>query len=677
MRGWNNVLRAVGVVSVAAAFGLCQSRAQEQERVLRLDPVVVSARGHATPVSETPGGIGVITREQIGVRVPASLSNLMELVPAVAKGSDSPWGSDISIRGLGRDAVTLLIDGCRVETANNISAQYGLIDPAVIERIEVLKGPISSLYGSGSTGGVVNVITRTGRFLDQPEWHGGLSLSGMSNPKGVHSSVDATYGSPHWYVYLGQGFRDHAAFEDGEHEEMRNSQFRDYQTTLKLGHRLNDMHTFELRMQFLEGKDLGVPGSGTSPMPATADLTVPRMDRELYSFTYTYSPDGPRLEESKLTLFYQPIARRIYMDHFPAVGGMVPADIFVAADYRNPGLKWQNRLTFGDHTVVAGLDLWQKSMTTSRIRAFQNGIVLNDEPVPKSEFNSMGVFAEDTWVVSERLTLNVGGRVDEIAVESESNTYWDATDEEVTSWNAHAGATVSLTDKLSLKVLAAHGYRAASLEERYAFIQFATGVTKWGDPELTPEESDFGEVGLHWVGDSFAGSVSAFYNRLDDLIADKVVDPTTIRVSNVKEGEILGCEAEARWFPWHDWEAYANAAYICGDDVLEDEYLPSIAPVSGLAGLRYGTDSGLWGFLEMNFAARQDHTPPGVDEVAGWQTVRVRVGYDFAGSGSQHQVFCGVDNLSNESYNEYLTTSRGFQFNEPGRSFVVGYQGRF
>nr|NJM04941.1 Plug domain-containing protein [Desulfobacula sp.] len=69
------------------------------------------------------------------------------------KTSDSPWGSDINIRGLGRNNVLFLIDGCRVNTATDINARFGLVNPQDIERVEVIKGPVSALYGWGRHGG--------------------------------------------------------------------------------------------------------------------------------------------------------------------------------------------------------------------------------------------------------------------------------------------------------------------------------------------------------------------------------------------------------------------------------------------------------------------------------------------------------------------------------------------
>lgn len=129
-----------------------------------LDEVLVTARGIAAPASKTPGGVGVVMSADIRETGPASIAEAMARIPGVSKSGDSPWSSDVNIRGLGRDSVVVLIDGVRMNMTTDINGRLGVVNQNDIERIEVLKGPVSALYGSGSTGGVVNIITKKGKF---------------------------------------------------------------------------------------------------------------------------------------------------------------------------------------------------------------------------------------------------------------------------------------------------------------------------------------------------------------------------------------------------------------------------------------------------------------------------------------------------------------------------------
>ncbi|MBE9573395.1 MAG: TonB-dependent receptor [Proteobacteria bacterium] len=659
------------------------------KRPVEIEQMVVTARGHATAVTQTPGGIGIIENDEIKDKQANSLTNLLNLIPGVCKSSDSAWGSAINIRGLGRDQVIFLVDGCRVNTATLINAQFGTIDPHEIERIEILKGPISSLYGSGSIGGVVNVITRSGRFSKKTEWDGGGSLSYYSISEGFNSLGFAAYNSSQFYAYLSQSYRDHDSYKDGDGHEMHNSQFRDRQTTFNLGYKVNESNKLELKTQYFVGKEIGIPGTGNAPLPKAADITYPATRRKLFNLAYTLSPEGFACKESKITVYNQSIDRRVRIDHFPASH---PALLMTPnADHDTLGMKWQNIIKLTDHTVVAGLDIWQRELESHRERYLKSGVSIVDQPLPDSKFTSAGFFAEDDWRISEQFKLNIGGRLDSIEAKNDT-TYkyikppapaapnpviWPERSEKQASWNFHVGLTYVLDENWTMNLIGARGYRAASLEERYQYVDLGGGKTKWGDPDLNPEQSLFFEYGLHWKGEKAAWNFSIFHNSLEDLIAEKYMDATTIKKANINEAKIYGSEMDATWLFHPNWSIYGNIAYARGEDTKNNEDLPNIAPLNGMLDLRYENIAGIWGTLGLNWAARQDTVPSGVEKAPGWATIDMRLGYKFSVVESKHEMFIGVDNLLDKEYYDYLTTSRGYTFNEPGRSFVLGYSFEF
>ena len=83
-------------------------------------------------------------------------------------GSDGVWATNINIRGLGESRLVTLVDGNRVETATDLTASLSMIDINDIERVEIIKGAQSSLYGTGAMGGIVNIITKDGHFAEKP-----------------------------------------------------------------------------------------------------------------------------------------------------------------------------------------------------------------------------------------------------------------------------------------------------------------------------------------------------------------------------------------------------------------------------------------------------------------------------------------------------------------------------
>ncbi|HQH26875.1 MAG TPA: TonB-dependent receptor, partial [Oligoflexia bacterium] len=431
----------------------------------------------------------------------------------------------------------------------------------------------------------------------------------------------------------------------------------------------------EAQFQYYEGQDVGLPGTGTAPIPAAADLTYPAIRRGLVNFKHTYQPGGDLLKESSLNLYYQYIDRRSRLDNFPEAAPL--EEINPAADHDTLGATWNNKVTMAGHTVLTGLDVWQRELSSSRIRFLRNGQMLNDTPLPDASFLSTGAFLVDSYKATDRLTLSGGGRVDALHVENDPTEVFSAEEDDDLAWNAHAGASLKLTDTITATAVAARGYRAASLEERYVFLDLGDGRVKLGNPNLDPERSTFFETGIHYVSSGLALSVSGFFNSLDDLIADQIVDEETIINANINQAEIYGTETDVRVLLADLWQLYSSFSYARGRDTLNNEDLPGIAPFNGLAGLRYDEGDGFWGYSELKFSAEQNNPPPGVDSSAEWIRVNMRLGYDFSAWQTEQTVYAGIDNIFDKGYSDYLTTSRGFVFNEPGRSFLVGYRTRF
>lgn len=670
------LLYFVSLVALFASAAAAEERedAANEER-FALDPMVISAQGYGVPLSKVPGGAAVVEEDEISKSQPLDVPQALERIPGVSKASDSLWSSEVNIRGRTRESVVYLIDGARLNTQTDINAQYGLLDPAEIERIEVLKGPISSLYGSGSVGGVVNVITRSGRFSETEEFLGAAQSGASLNPDGAVHSARLNYNSPNWYFYGGQTYRNLGSFEDGESRLMQNSQFEDEQSTLKSGFKIDDCNRLDAQVQFFRGWDVGIPGAGTAPLPATADVTYPVIRRDLWSLGYTHTPASGALRESKTLVYYQTIDRRVQLDKFPAVSPI--SLVKPRADHDTLGSSWSNIIEVGAHTITAGADLWQRSLDSSRERRLRNGASVKDIPLPDSSYLSSGLFVEENYEASESLTLNAGGRVDAIRVENDKTEIWEDREENDSSWNAHTGAVLKLTGGLNWFGVLARGYRAATLEERYSYLELGSGRVKYGNPDLNPERSVFYETGLRHVGEGFSFEVSGFVNNLDDLISDKVVDETTIVSSNIAEARIWGLESELKWFLSPSWSIYGNIASIRGKDTEEDTYIPDIPPLSGLVGVQYDSASGLWGFVETRLTRKQDKAPEGVLPAPGWATVNVSIGYDFMLRGLEQRVLIAAENIFDKSYRNYLTTSRGFDFNEPGQSLRVSYALRF
>ena len=153
----------LGSVLVAPALFSAPSSAAESAPV-QLDAVVVTATGTPTPAAEVLAPLLVITREQVEQAQAGDLAELLRFFAGVELGRNGGPGatSSVFIRGGESNHTLILIDGVRVNPATSGGAALQNIAPDSIERIEVVKGPRATLYGSDAIGGVINVITRSG-----------------------------------------------------------------------------------------------------------------------------------------------------------------------------------------------------------------------------------------------------------------------------------------------------------------------------------------------------------------------------------------------------------------------------------------------------------------------------------------------------------------------------------
>jgi len=638
--------------------------------------IVISAQGYSKPLTSTPGGVGILTSYMIMKLGPVSISDAMQDVTGVYKTADSAWGSEISIRGATRDKVVMLIDGSRMNTATDIGAQFGTLNPVSVERIEILKGPVSSLYGSGSIGGVVNVFTRTGRFSDKPGFESGVSVTGVNNPDGINTYGFTSYNNPYWYIFGSGSYRKHGDYIDGESDKVDNSGFNDSEGVVNIGFKPADRHSLELRSQYYQGWDIGIPGARDSVPVTAADAEYTKVKRSLLSLDYRVIPESSIWLESKIHLYWQYIGREVLIKN-------TPMKLEPEAEHNTAGFQWTNIIGLGNNTLVLGADSWIRRISSDRTKTnMTTGVYAEDTPLPDASYISSGLFVEDD-IKFGNLIFNLGARGDSIYVSNEK-TYktvtppsdvviWDEEDAQEYSWNGHAGASYIILKGLSTGVLAASGYRAASLEERYKYIALGT-MEHWGNPELKPERSYFFEYALHLKRGVVKADASVYTNIIHNLIADVQTSATEYQLQNISRTRLHGAEyniniAVTDWMEFHN-----DLSIIRGKDTKTDEDLPSIAPVRVVTGLKISGSYGISAFFDGTYTAAQNHVPPGMDKSESWLRIDSGISWKLPWGDLNQKLFITCTNLLDKEYYDYLTMAKnGYVINEPGRSVKGGY----
>ncbi|MBP2638830.1 MAG: cirA 1, partial [Firmicutes bacterium] len=135
---------------------------EDNSQQFDLDTIVVTATKTAKNIKEVPASVSVITAEDLAKANIKTLDQALQYVPGMyVKESQGMMGTKISLRGMTQSQVLVLMDGIPLNNGYSGGANWGNIPIAMIERVEVLKGSFSSLYGSNAMGGVINIITKT------------------------------------------------------------------------------------------------------------------------------------------------------------------------------------------------------------------------------------------------------------------------------------------------------------------------------------------------------------------------------------------------------------------------------------------------------------------------------------------------------------------------------------
>lgn len=658
-------------------------------RMLPVDmgAVMVTATRTEDLLRELPLPVSIVDAARLQRSVPVSVPDALEAEPGITLVRDGVWGTDVSIRGLSRSNVVTLVDGARIETATNHAAGLSMIDINDIERIEVIRGAASTLYGTGATGGVVNIITGDGQFVDGFRLHGSLGSSYSSVNEGSAGTAGIEAADDRWFIRLRgtmRGARD-AQTPDGM---LRDSRFHDRSVAASAGVSLHPSHELRARYQLFDARDVGIPGGAS--FPETASARYPDERREMVQAEYRGLQLGEALSRLSLRVTHQRIDRNVELVPSPA------AVLRPSAEHSMNAALLQGNWSLGAHRLVAGIDAWQRAYEGRRLREVKaTNTVIADLPLPNARFRSIGVFAQDEWLFAdERLRLSFGARADRIHVENDeaydllyievngvrNNTpaarklRWPAASSDEMSWSAYAGALYTLLPQLDLTLNASRSFRAPSLEERFQYIELG-GAVYVGDVALAAEKSTSLDAGLRLRSERFTLSTNVFVNAMRDLVVDERRSDTLYVKANVGEALLYGGEVSAEYNPFTSLTLHAQLSYVRGRDSGVDADLPQMPPLSLRAGIRMPI-SGI-GSVEaiLDAAADQDRLASGEERTPGYALFHLQLRSEsFRVAGVSMALHGGIDNVFDRAWRRHLSTLRGLIVGEPGRNFFFRLQ---
>ncbi len=455
-----------------------------------LDQIIVTGARAPINAGDVGSAVTVLTRKDIEHRQARYVADLLRAVPGFAVSHSGVLGSQTQVRVRGSEAnqVLVLIDGVRAnDPATGDEFRWEYLATANIERIEIVRGPQSALWGSDAIGGVVHIITRSGS--DARGFSGYLEGGSEST---VNGSLSGGFGGDKWSV--GLGFEQLST--DGSNVSRTGDEKDDADmSTASLNARIQASNAVTLRMgirsvdaysQF-DAVDFFVTG-----LPADSDVAT--------DSTQNFAHAGLTVGTGESRATHHLGVRYFDSDHRDIVDG---SQVSSSASDRL-SLAYQADLALGDNVLSLALE---HEETTFR----QRGKVGFGDPNQDQEMDVTSVIADFQGHASENFTYLVSLRTD-------NNSDFD---DIVTG---RASVAWALNDRATLRANIGTGQKTPTFVERFGFFpgQFI------GNPDLKPERSTSYDIGIdRRIADAVNIQVAIFKQDIRDEIDGFVFDPDT------------------------------------------------------------------------------------------------------------------------------------------------------
>ena len=697
----------LAAVAVLAAFSGLALQVQAQETV-ELDEVKVTAGRVEQELMDVNMSVSVITQEEIRRSSARNVGELLEDIPGVRINNDGGQGMKrIKIRGEDAFRTLVMIDGQKVSEHKSMSGSPMLIDPSMIERIEVIKGPASVLYGSDAIGGAINIITKKGGTKPIE----GEVLAGMNTSASGKNASGSIYGGIDGWKY-----RLSASIEDNDNlktpkGEMENTYFTARSVSGFLSYDFTPDATVGASLDYYDlefgSSDVNTPGFA---------VDVPKWTRFKAAAFGEFKNITSSFVRLRTDFFYQK-SKKDMTNTVPGIWTQEDVDTFKAGGFNEQflgmfGVKAGNEYVLQPHAsndmsqygfsiqtdwqigdrnyLIAGYEI-----SYDDLNAHSWNIGTNVLPMMLTDKNYDGyqmtnaVYASIETLLPASLTLTYGARYTWVKTDMDSinNNMGTKTSAEGSDGKIvfNAGVLWHGTDNLTLRASYAQGYRSPILQELYIDTSMGSTGTTYANPDLKPETSDNFEIGARWNSTGLSADLAIFYSTADDYIATLYnAQKRGYQYSNVAEAKTFGVEltssvriAESGFEPYltATWmrRQFQNGNGFSTYDTATPEFM-----------LRYGVRwSGMYAGVGLRtdiFARSQTATEydDGIQNVTdsssyrlgGYTTLNLTAGVDF-GPKRQYTFDLGLYNIFDKGYQEQTSIY------EPGRYFVAKLGARF
>lgn len=544
-----------------------------------LNSVVVTANRYEKEAYKVSQPITAADAYEIRQKGYTIVSDVVREFPGLDMNDAGPFRARPVIRGLYGTRILVLVDGERLNDQRDVAdfagASMSLVDVNEIDRVEVINGPSSVLYGSDAMGGVVNIITKKNRFNGRltpfARYSGRYSTADEQHSNRFDVGLEAEKFSFGLGAQLREANKSYDLPKDFYKEDSRFSVFRPefydslnaaQGTTFESGrlvnsrarinnydanfaYRFNNHHRVYLDLGAFRASDVGYPGVPNDSTPFW--FFYPNHDRDNFSVTYT----GTSLSESMVKLegkfYYEEISKDFLTDFLDAVkvtfgppfdqSSVNPLTSMNRTEVTKFGLNFQELHRLSDPvTLTFGIDSWREgidgqvtSATEFSGSAFGLGpgetmrVTEKYSSVPKNNWYALGLYTSGEYNVKD-IVVNAGLRLDNFWISTEETQgYVDdngeplpTADETYTALNGSLGLVHPIGGKVNVVANVGTAFRVPNVVERFYFGSASNRETR-PNPDIKPERSVSVDLGVKAVHEQLNYSLIGFWSDYKDF----------------------------------------------------------------------------------------------------------------------------------------------------------------
>lgn len=672
------------VVALAMAFS-STAYAQQVEQITEFDEVLVTATRISEKASDTSRSVVVVDEEELQEAQSTSVADILRNEANVNVGNGPRASSQgVEIRGLGGQRVLQTIDGARQNTNSGHRGTY-FMDPELLSSVEVVRGPASSLWGSGAIGGVVAQNTKSAKeMLDEGDTFGGYLKQGFeSNGDNVKTS-GAVYGVADTFDWLINGsYNDSNNIKSGNDQTLANSGSQRSSGLMKFGWEPSDDQRLQFSGRFSDTDEL-VPSNPAVEVGSSVPLIKRKSNDRNFTLDYAFNPS---------TNPYLDLNSTIYWNKTDYDEDRVTKNQVDSTEYETLGFSINNSSVFGSTTLTYGVDGYQDKIKTERDDFGQTGQRPDDID---GKTTVWGAFAQAKIGITKSLYLAPGLRYD--TFENESMNLSKSSDD--SAWSPSLGLVWNTSSWLTLSARYDGAFRAPSIEEMYStgthycippilgFLPGGLCNTFEINPNLKAEKAKNKELKADMRFTELAGddelaiTLNIFRNDVDDFIEQSVSNPLmgipgfeqTTSWDNVDDARLTGFEFTTR-YRFQQTRLILNYGQTEGKDKNSNEYLSNIPAHKLGVDLSQGIMEGDMKLgTRVTHVAQQDNLPDGnLNDYDSYTLWDVYAAWEPAmGTFEGLRVDFTIENIGDDEYRQAWDTLYG-----QGRNMKLSARYRF